>query len=626
MMKKLLLLFLLFPAIYLNAQGVIYYSWDFSNPHSLDEFTLIDSDNLKPNSKVKSYGFTEGTAWIRHTLEEESNNAVIMSTSCYSPKGKASDWLITPQLDITSPKTVLSWKARNMDADMKDGYNVYISTKGNKIEDFDPNPLFSTSAENDEWIERKISLSEYNGQKIYLAFVNLSDDKYILCIDDIQVRQGENYELTITTPERLSFDTSEVTIQGTISPLMGYLLEGYTIHCSVGEQTFSRIYEGLKVKGGHTHEFQFDEKIQLPQPGSTVPFKVWATIEDEIEISKESSVSRALFFPDKLLVLEEGTGTWCSACPAGIVKMKQLKDSPYKDKIIGIAVHAHDDPMAVTGYWDQMNTSYFSGYPEFVVNRRKSTNYTPSKPQNNPIENTMDQMWLEQVPASLRLTAEWSEDSTAIETEITTCFAYDYEQANYRIALILIENGIQGYTQQNIFSGGQAGKMGGFENLPSVVAIDYDDVARAIYDSFWGIKNSIPKKITKDEDMVFRYTASIPETIQHKNKLEMVAILIDMNTKEIVNGNIVKMPDAISALTYDKAFQLSVENGYICIQTSGDGSASEVQIISPDGITKYQTLMKANAEKILIPVKNWKGIHFIKIKKGNSSITKKIIL
>ena len=68
----------------------------------------------------------------------------------------------------------------------------------------------------------------------------------------------------------------------------------------------------------------------------------------------------------KMVVSEEGTGTWCQWCPRGAVFMDDF-NAKYDGFWAGIAVH-NGDPMAVTDYDDGMG-ALIAGYPSALVDR-----------------------------------------------------------------------------------------------------------------------------------------------------------------------------------------------------------------------------------------------------------------
>jgi hypothetical protein len=148
-------------------------------------------DGLTVASNLSSFNF--GTnAWVTNaqTSEWSGQGRVVMSTSWYSSPGTSNDWLITPQFNVPAG-SYLEWAAASVEAAYADGYIVKISTTGTLTTDF-ATQLFSIASEvtpasySSPFTERSISLSAYVGQNVRIAFINNSNDKNRLYLDDIK--------------------------------------------------------------------------------------------------------------------------------------------------------------------------------------------------------------------------------------------------------------------------------------------------------------------------------------------------------------------------------------------------------------------------------------------------------
>ena len=148
-------------------------------------FTLIDHDQRTPQKEMRQMGFETGRPWIVVNEGSEGNRAAV-STSYYEDSGRASDWMITPPMTVSSPKAVLRWRSRAQAQDFPDGLTVYVAPSSP-----DPQPssfsttLYRSSAESHRWTDHEVSLADYVGQTIRVAFVNESNDCMCLYVDDI---------------------------------------------------------------------------------------------------------------------------------------------------------------------------------------------------------------------------------------------------------------------------------------------------------------------------------------------------------------------------------------------------------------------------------------------------------
>jgi hypothetical protein len=166
-------------------------------------FLLRNVDNRTPSATV-SY---VNEAWERR--EDFQNNvvdSVAFSNSFYSPVGAANDFMWTPAQTIL-PNTTLFWNAKAYDPAFPDGYEVRIMTVaptggtgaiGNQLTS--STVIFSTAAENTTWTTHSVPLSAFTGQTVYIGFRNNSNDKFILVIDDIELRVITNHDLEAITP------------------------------------------------------------------------------------------------------------------------------------------------------------------------------------------------------------------------------------------------------------------------------------------------------------------------------------------------------------------------------------------------------------------------------------------
>lgn len=149
-------------------------------------------DGLTVASNLSSFNF--GTnAWVTNgqTTEWSAQGRVVQSTSWYTPSGTANDWLITPSFSVPAG-AYLEWEAASVEAAFADGYQVKISTTGTTVANFSTN-LFTIASEvtpssySSPFTERSISLNTYSTQTVRIAFVNNSNDKNRLYLDNIKV-------------------------------------------------------------------------------------------------------------------------------------------------------------------------------------------------------------------------------------------------------------------------------------------------------------------------------------------------------------------------------------------------------------------------------------------------------
>lgn len=502
------------------------------------DFTLHDVDGRTPSTDMQNIGFSVGVPWVAY-VEGKDGNTVACSTSWYKNAGQSDDWMVTGAITIESERAVLSWRSRASDKDYSDGYKIYISEKGTSVDDFDKSsPLFGISEENYEWTERSVSLAEYVGKTVYIAFVNDSKDKTCLYIDDIFVGVPSNIGLT-TNLKRVIQQYGDVAVSGQAFVTGDQSVSSYSIGYRVNGETYEQNFDGTLAPGEKV-DFTLDRKFNIDR-NQTLEYDVWIKSgSDSTGVSGRMSA-----YPWKL-VSEEVTGTWCGYCVRGIVAMKKMNEK-YPDSFIGIALHnssaSWPDAMAagVEDYHDELfSKCNLSGYPRSVYNRNTMYSIDPGYMEegyNMIMENPANN-------CGVQLKASYESSTNTITANTDIYFAADIENADYSIAYVLVENNVHrtnedlgipegeptGYEQNNYYAGNAMGEMGGFENMPSTIPASdmwYNDVARAIYPDYNGFNDVLPSTISEGESFSHSYSFEIPENVLDKENTELIVLLIN---------------------------------------------------------------------------------------------------
>ena len=141
-------------------------------------WTIVDADGLDHATPVATYP----GGWFDFTTATDTCAA---STSYYNPPGQSADYLVTPKITL-STFTKLVWSARSYDASYPDDYLVLISSTDSLTSSF-TDTLMVVEAEDYTWHTRSIQLDleGYASQDVYIAFKNITNDGYILMIDDV---------------------------------------------------------------------------------------------------------------------------------------------------------------------------------------------------------------------------------------------------------------------------------------------------------------------------------------------------------------------------------------------------------------------------------------------------------
>ncbi len=186
MKKTFALLGLLTISVAVQGQIEIY-NEDFETSGIPATYTLVDNDGLTPNAAVSEYT----SAWIDKIDPLDPTNNVASSTSYFEPIGEASRWLITPAIALGPFGNVLFWDALSHDPSFPDGYRILVSTTDTQLVSFTDTLFYVFGELADEWHTRSASLSGIglDGEVVYVAFINETENGFKLYLDNIRVEK-----------------------------------------------------------------------------------------------------------------------------------------------------------------------------------------------------------------------------------------------------------------------------------------------------------------------------------------------------------------------------------------------------------------------------------------------------
>ena len=441
--------------------------------------------------------------------------------------------------------------------------------------------------------------------------------------------EWEDYALEITGESMgndaavLSIDVLPIIEQGDITPMAtvknwGGEIITFPVTCNIDGTSYTSTIEVEDLGLGEAVQVEFD--VWNAESGFYT-FEVTANLDGD-EVPENDTLTQDITIiesaPLKMVVGEEGTGTWCGWCVRGTVYMDSMK-MKYPDNWIGIAVH-NGDPMVVTEY-DAGIGEYITGYPGGVVNREIVTD--PSY---------FEAAYLTQMgqaaPAGIIVEDKVFNEATG-ELTFTLTSEFVAPVSNYRFNAVIVENEVtgtgEGWDQVNYYSGGAYGPMGGFEDLPNPVAdMVYQDVARAILGGFQGEENSLPQTINAGETHSWEFTTSIDEEWDAQY-IEVVGMLIDHTTGMIKNATKTHLIiDGVAELQTSKKVTVypNPAQGQVTISNVEQGNIYIYNIngqlmMKKQNVSSVCTLDISDLET---------GIYFIKVFFSNQVITRKLVI
>ena len=640
---NLYILLALLPFVSVKAQNteneIIYFQCDFTEGIGTD-FKTYDRDMQTLHFSMVQVGFEQGDAF-RALREErvEKPNMYAASTSKYKyAKGEthqpSDDWMITPRIWIRGENARLSWRSKSICEQKKNksGYLVKISTTGNTPEDFVDEPVFSIAEESSEqWVNHEISLSQYIGKRIYVAFINNNLDKEILGIDDLKVEGGKGAcELTVDT-QPYEFGKSEISIDCSVTSYSSKPVTDIKAYCFVNGQTYTKTINNISLANQEKYSFSFDKTIPAAW-GDTIHYNIWAEINGILQDTIQCQTISFLYQPKRKTVVEEGTGMWCGYCPKGIVAMNLLAEK-YPDEYIGIAIH-YDDPMETRPYRIAMNfpsfpsgrfnRKYLCEDPMILIEEQGTQKYTT-------LEGGFETYFLkahQQTLADISLQVEVIDNKVIAKTN--TRFAVGRSKADYQIAFVVVEDNVTGpgYYQANYFAGLNT-PIGGYENMDKkILNPTFNHVARGILKDYQGIPGSVPQEIEVGTTYSFEYNIEMPSTVNNIGNTKIVALLIDLSSGEIVNADITggyasSIDDRIINPSTFICYK-SLDNCVVRFNTKTT-EPIDVRIFNSQGVELVHKTFETGIEFAKIPLQGQKGIVFISVEKGKDIQTQKLI-
>lgn len=266
-------------------------------------------------------------------------------------------------------------------------------------------------------------------------------------------------------------------------------------------------------------------------------------------------------FGTKRTVMEEFTGTWCPNCPRGTVGVNKLV-SIFGDRFIPIAVH-NDDPMTIADY-DQSKfrksvTNALGGFPSATVDRTYNCDpYMGYTLQYNFLTDQIVSEALEKKAlADIDVEASWNDPtSTTIDVRARSTYYYSSDQPDHKLILVLTADGLTGdsgnWLQINEFVGRTdlPEDMSPYVNGEKRMKEIYNHVAVAVAGVENGISGSIASPIVCQETQEYQRQLTFPASLRQEGmQLYAVAMLVDNNTRQVMNANIAKVEQVNTSIT-----------------------------------------------------------------------------
>jgi len=399
----------------------------------------------------------------------------------------------------------------------------------------------------EQWSTQNLSLSAYVGQSnVRIAFRHNDGGNWAdgFAIDDVLIE---------TVPAR---DAAMVGIGGPayiatgVSPVFARI-------SNQGGDFINSLGYAYSVDGGTVQSATVSPPGGIP-PGTEVELELlgynFATSGDHIVQLMVTSVNggadqnsandeaqgvvRVLSqVPQKRVVLEQHTGSWCGWCPDGTVVFEQAQG--LGSAVIGVSIH-NGDAMA-TAEGDQVANAFTSAYPTGTVDRTPAEGTTEVIMSRGSWLANVSQRLQAVVPASVQLLNVSYDAGIRQITATTQAAFYGSDGGDLRLNLWVVEDGVtganSGYNQVNYLDSEVGHPFFGAGN--PIVGFVHDGVVRAMLGGAWGTAGVIPMSVADGGtySTTYQYTLGpdqIPERIRLVGVLSRYGAGIDQ--REIINA------------------------------------------------------------------------------------------
>ena len=538
-----------------------------------------------------------------------TNSKVALSTSHHTTPGAPADnWLISPQIQIEEGM-YLTWEARSLHYDEREQYEVLVSTTDNAPESFQL--LLAVDGENYAFTKHILSMDAYAGKPIYLAFRHTSTDGFLLALENVRV--GVPTETVLVAKDqtrKFCGDTGTHRVAGEVTNFGKPLsLNAIVLRDKQGEEMRMPWTADTPLATAGSCTYAFDLPVRV---GEASRYTLFAEAADgtRTPLLRDSVVCS--YYP-RTLLLEKGSGVWCTACPSVIPFVHQMKER-YGNELVCVEYHsAYNDQVHLSDtLYDQGMGS--SNYPVIHYNRQKEY---PQYGSNSLLPNVIHQPTYALTALQV---AQRGNDSIAIEAQVTFAKDLDNAQDQFRLGFAVTERDVTlPYSIQKSNATLLANEEFSMMKNPIPAQwMHYHDLVRSAETAFSGVAESLPAVLRAEETYTYRGFLPIPSKAANRQLLSVVAYALDTKADEVLN-----VSESHLSYTPTGMLHATAPNSHIRICSQSRGVRVELPATTPYYIYVYQLngqlLRTLSGEgttlaEISLPAS---GPYLVKVKQGN---------
>ena len=245
--------------------------------------------------------------------------------------------------------------------------------------------------------------------------------------------------------------------------------------------------------------------------------------------------------PKHQTLIEEYTGTWCGWCTRGYAALEYIKKN--EPDFVVAAFHNNDAMQVTTNY-----PVYPNGFPFASLDRYYNADpYYGTQRYGGkiPIVEEVKALNAEATPWGIEVSHNWVDENT-LEATANVWNVMGYENENYKIAYLLVSDGLSGigsaWNQSNNYASQSPSDnyvpelnqfcRGGEYGKGTVSQLVFDDVVIST-NGIYGVDGSIPSSLEAEETASHTLTFDLSKIkkslIPDRNKLRVIAAVLDRN-------------------------------------------------------------------------------------------------
>jgi len=362
------------------------------------------------------------------------------------------------------------------------------------------------------------------------------DNSYYAFIYGTQVADQAKLRKISVDPYVLVPGTS--TLTGEIQNLGANTISNVDVKYEINGTVYTSTLSNINLASGNVYSFTHNTPINV-SAANPYPTKVWVDLvndADRTDDTLNTMVTGLSYLPEKRVLIEEATGTWCGWCPRGAVYTEEI-DTVHAGTAIVVAVH-NSDPMANSAYDAGIGT-LIGGYPSGCVDR-KSNDVDPTDFEATYLDRITDVS-----PADVGVTATYNTVTRQVDINVSSTFAANLI-GDFRLNAVLVEDDVTGtaagYNQTNYYSSASqnialVGAGHNWQTEPGTIpaaSMHYNFVGRDILGGFDGQPGSLPSSVSASTTYNYTFNYTLPATWD-ESQIRVIGMLQDISSGHVLN-------------------------------------------------------------------------------------------